>query len=57
MNVTLKTPDDIAKMREAGRLAAEVLDLIGEHVRPVPFLSKLSEMSDFLELMQHNTKY
>lgn len=34
MNVTLKTPDDIAKMREAGRLAAEVLDLIGEHVRP-----------------------
>ncbi|GAA5128000.1 type I methionyl aminopeptidase [Alloalcanivorax gelatiniphagus] len=34
MNVTLKTPDDIAKMREAGRLAAEVLELIGEHVRP-----------------------
>ena len=34
MNVTIKTPEDIAKMREAGRLAAEVLEMIGEHVRP-----------------------
>lgn len=28
----IKTPDEINKMREAGRLAAEVLDMIGEHV-------------------------
>ncbi|HBP69077.1 MAG TPA: type I methionyl aminopeptidase, partial [Alcanivorax sp.] len=34
MNVTIKTPEDIAKMREAGRLAAEVLEMIGEHVQP-----------------------
>ncbi|MBL7249170.1 type I methionyl aminopeptidase [Alloalcanivorax sp. C16-2] len=34
MNVTIKTPEDIAKMRVAGRLAAEVLEMIGEHVRP-----------------------
>ena len=29
-----KSPEDIGKMRVAGRLAAEVLDLVGEHVRP-----------------------
>lgn len=34
MNVTIKSPEDIAKMREAGRLAAEVLEMIGEHVQP-----------------------
>jgi methionyl aminopeptidase len=34
MSVTIKTPEDIAGMRVAGRLAAEVLEMIGEHVRP-----------------------
>jgi methionyl aminopeptidase len=34
MAVTIKTPEEQAKMRVAGRLAAEVLDMIGEHVRP-----------------------
>lgn len=34
MTVTIKTPQDIEKMRIAGRLAAEVLDLIEEHVVP-----------------------
>jgi len=34
MNVTLKTPEDIEKMRIAGRMAAEVLELIGEYVVP-----------------------
>ena len=29
-----KSPEDIEKMRTAGRLAAEVLDLAGTHVRP-----------------------
>lgn len=33
MNVSLKTPEQIEKMRVAGRMAAEVLDLIGEHVK------------------------
>ncbi len=31
-NITIKTADDIAKMRIAGRLAAEVLEMIGPHV-------------------------
>ena len=34
MNVTIKTPEEQDKMRIAGRLAADVLDMIGEHVKP-----------------------
>ena len=34
MTVTLKTPEQIAQMRVAGRLAGEVLDMIGPHVVP-----------------------
>jgi methionyl aminopeptidase len=34
MAIQLRSADDIAKMREAGRLAAEVLELIGEYVVP-----------------------
>ena len=34
MHVTIKTPEEQQKMRIAGRLAAEVLDMIGEHVVP-----------------------
>ena len=34
MAVTIKTRDEVDKMRVAGRLAAEVLEMIEEHVRP-----------------------
>ena len=34
MTVTIKTPEEQDKMRVAGRLAAEVLDMIGEYVKP-----------------------
>ena len=34
MTVTIKTSDEIEKMRVAGRLAGEVLIMIGEHVKP-----------------------
>ena len=34
MNVTLKTAEEIEKMRIAGRLAAEVLEMIAPHVKP-----------------------
>ena len=33
MTVTIKTPEEIEKMRVAGRLAAEVLEMIEPHVR------------------------
>jgi methionine aminopeptidase type I len=34
MTVTIKTPEEIDKMRVAGRLAADVLDMIGDYVKP-----------------------
>ncbi|KFN44803.1 type I methionyl aminopeptidase [Arenimonas oryziterrae] len=33
MKVTIKTPEDVAKMRVAGRLAAEVLQVVAPHVK------------------------
>jgi methionyl aminopeptidase len=34
MALTYKTPEDLARLRIAGRLAADVLEMIGPHVRP-----------------------
>ncbi|PIE42311.1 MAG: type I methionyl aminopeptidase [Gammaproteobacteria bacterium] len=34
MSIVIKTPEEIEKMRVAGRLAAEVLTMIEEHVKP-----------------------
>ena len=34
MPITIKTPDEIEKMRVAGRLAAEVLQVVAPHVKP-----------------------
>lgn len=34
MTVTIKSPEEIEKMRVAGRLASEVLQMIGPHVQP-----------------------
>jgi methionyl aminopeptidase len=34
MSVKIRTPEQLEKMRVAGRLASEVLDMIGEHVKP-----------------------
>lgn len=33
MQVSIKTPEEIEKMRVAGRLASDVLEMIGEHVK------------------------
>ena len=34
MSVTIKTPEEVVKMRAAGRLAADVLHMIRPHVKP-----------------------
>jgi len=44
MPVTIKTPDEIASMRIAGRLAAEVLDFITPHVRSGVTTGELDEL-------------
>ena len=47
MSVTIKTPEEIEKMRVAGRLAAEVLDFVAPHVRP-------NVTTDELDALCHN---
>ncbi|MGD2031175.1 MAG: type I methionyl aminopeptidase [Gammaproteobacteria bacterium] len=44
MTVSIKTPEEQDRMRVAGRLAAEVLDMIGDHVRPGVSTSELDEI-------------
>lgn len=44
MTVTIKTPDEIALMRVAGRLAAEVLEMIGPYVVPGVTTGKLDSI-------------
>jgi methionyl aminopeptidase len=44
MTVSIKTPEEQDRMRVAGRLAAEVLDMIGDHVRPGVSTGELDEI-------------
>ena len=44
MNVTIKTTEEQGQMRVAGRLAADVLDMIGEHVRPGVTTNELDQI-------------
>ena len=44
MNVTIKSPEEQDKMRLAGRLAADVLDMIGEHVKPGVMTAELDQI-------------
>jgi len=52
-NIHLKTPHDIEKMRVAGRLAAEVLEMIGPFVKPgVTTLELNDRCHDFITQVQ-----
>jgi len=44
MVVTIKTPDEVVKMRTAGRLAAEVLEMIGPYVTPGVTTDELNDI-------------
>ncbi|MCP4996339.1 MAG: type I methionyl aminopeptidase [Gammaproteobacteria bacterium] len=44
MSVVIKTADEIEKMRTAGRLAAEVLEMIEPHVKPGITTDKLDQI-------------
>jgi methionyl aminopeptidase len=44
MSVSIKTPDQIEKMRVAGRLAAEVLEMIAPHVKPGVTTEELDDL-------------
>jgi methionyl aminopeptidase len=56
MAVSIKTPDEIEKMRVAGRLAAEVLDFIAPHVKPGATTDELDRLChDYIVDVQHTT--
>ncbi|MCE2927274.1 MAG: type I methionyl aminopeptidase [Rickettsiales bacterium] len=42
--ITIHKPEDYASMRKAGRLAAEVLDMIAEHVKPGVTTGELNDL-------------
>ncbi|WP_040261138.1 type I methionyl aminopeptidase [Pseudomonas massiliensis] len=54
MTVIIKTPEDIEKMRVAGRLAAEVLEMIEPHVKPGVTTEELDRIChDYIVNEQH----
>ena len=54
MAISIKTPEDIEKMRVAGRLAAEVLEMIAEHVKPGISTGELDRICDnYITQHQH----
>ncbi len=56
MSIQIKTPDEIEKMRTAGRLAAEVLDHIGPFVKAGVTTGELDRIChDYMVNVQHTT--
>lgn len=54
MPVTIKSPEEQAKMRIAGRLAAEVLDMIAPHIQPGVTTEDLDRLChDYIVNVQH----
>jgi methionyl aminopeptidase len=54
MAIHIKTPDEIEKMRVAGRLAADVLHMIRDHVKPGISTEKLDTLChDYIVNEQH----
>ena len=54
MKVVVKTPEEIAKMRVAGRLAAEVLDFITSHVKAGVSTDEIDHLChDYMVDVQH----
>lgn len=53
MPISIKTPDEIAKMRVAGRLAAEVLEMIGPYIQVGTTTDELNQRChDYIEQEQ-----
>jgi methionyl aminopeptidase len=54
MAISIKTPEEIEKMRVAGKLAAEVLDFIQPHVKPGITTGELDQLChDYMVNVQH----
>lgn len=56
MSIVIKTSEDIAKMRVAGRLAAEVLEMIEPHIKEGVSTDELNQIChDYIVNVQHAT--
>ena len=56
MKIILKSKNDIAKMRVAGRLAADVLEMIQEHVVPGVTTEELDRLcNEYIRKVQKAT--
>lgn len=54
MSIHIKSPEEVDKMRVAGQLAAEVLDMIGPHVQPGISTGELDRIChDYIVNKQH----
>lgn len=54
MAISIKTPEEIEKMRVAGRLAADVLEMIAPHVKPGVSTGELDRLcNDYIVNHQH----
>ncbi len=54
MSVVPKTPEEVAKMRVAGRLGAEVLDFVAPHIRPGMTTDQIDRLChDYMVNVQH----
>jgi len=54
MSIHIKSPEEVDKMRVAGQLAAEVLDMIGPHVQPGISTGELDRIChDYIVNRQH----
>ncbi|HAZ54539.1 MAG TPA: type I methionyl aminopeptidase, partial [Franconibacter helveticus] len=54
MAISIKTPEEIEKMRVAGKLAAEVLEMIEAHVKPGVSTGELDRIChDYITQHQH----
>jgi len=54
MSITIKTPEEIEKMRVAGRLASELLDYLTPHVQPGVTTKALDKLAfDYITQVQH----
>jgi methionyl aminopeptidase len=54
MSITIKTPEEIEKMRVAGRLASELLDYLTPHVQPDVTTKALDKLAfDYITQVQH----
>lgn len=54
MSIILKTPEEFAKMRVAGKLAADVLEMIGAHIKPGVTTNQINDIChQYITEVQH----